>query len=264
MNSFTQLEAFLLGALQGITEFLPVSSSAHLILYSYFTNGKSLPLLYNIALHFGTALALLCYFFKDWIKILKEPLQEKKLSWENFQKSLLFKLIISSLPAGILGLLFKEVIEKHLHTPFLVIFPLIFFGILLWLSDKVSPSEQNLKELSLKEAFIIGIGQSFALIPGTSRSASTIIAARLLGLTREASIRFSFLMGTPIIIAGALLHTKELFEHLGEPSLYIGLLSSFFIGLLSIHFFLRFFSKFGFFIFALYRTLLACTLFFIL
>ena len=131
MTLFTYFEIIFLGALQGITEFLPISSSAHLILYSYFKSGKSLPLLYNITLHFGTALALLCYFFNDWIKILKEPFCEKELSWKSLKKSLLFKLILSSLPAGIVGLTFQNTIENYLHTPYFIIFPLIFFGILL-------------------------------------------------------------------------------------------------------------------------------------
>ena len=258
-TQFSQLEAIIIGALQGVTEFLPVSSSAHLILYSYFTKGDPLPLSYNVALHFGTALALLVYFSSDWIKLLSSFFKTRKDSYQDRQ--IFFKLVVSSIPAGFLGFAFKHLIEKYLHSPKVLVLPLFFFGILLWLVDKYKTQTKKSLDLSYGEAFLIGLGQSLALIPGTSRSCASILTARLCGLERKEAIRFSFLMGTPIMLAAALLHISDFCEALSDPVFYTGLVSSFVVGLLSIYFFLRFFARFGFFSFALYRIILAVVLF---
>ena len=137
-----------------------------------------------------------------------------------------------------------------------------FFGFVLWYVDRSQPVKKTLYELTLKEAFFLGLGQSLALIPGVSRSAASITACRVVGLSRQDSIRFSFLMGTPIMLAASLLHSKDFYNSLHEAQFYIGLISSFVVGLVSIHFFLTFFSRFSFLSFAIYRFLLACSLFF--
>lgn len=264
MTDFTSFEAFLIGALQGVTEFLPISSSAHLILYSYFKGEGSLPLFYNVALHFGTALALLVYFAKDWLRLLFSLTKKSPQKKDKENRKLFFNLVIASLPAGLLGLSFKNFIEKNFHAPSSLILPLGLFGILLWFVDKKNKQTKKLHQMSLKEAFFVGVGQSLALIPGVSRSASSIIACRFILLSRKDAIRFSFLMGTPIMLAAALLHLGDFSRNYYLPQFYIGFLSSFFIGLLSIHFFLTFFVRFGFLAFALYRVALALVLFFLL
>lgn len=254
-ESFSQFEALILGAIQGVTEFLPISSSAHLILYGQLTTGKPLPLSHNIALHLGTALALLLYFSQDWFKLAKSLFKRKKEDKKN--RELLFKLIVASIPAGLLGLTFKSFIETHLHASTVLILPLGFFGVALWLIDKKMPQSKNSSDLSYKDTFLIGLGQSLALIPGTSRSCATILSGRLLGLKRGEAIRFSFLMGTPIMLAAAVLHAKDFTYSVMDPSFLTSFASSFFVGIVSIHFFLRLFTRYGFFVFALYRIFLA-------
>jgi len=263
MMHFSNIEAFFIGALQGVTEFLPVSSSAHLIIYSYFKNGEKLPLYYNVALHFGTALALLLYFWRDWLAFGKAFFSKTtKKSIE--QRKLFFNLVLASIPAGVLGLLLRDRIETDLHSVAIVVFPLALFGFVLWYVDKKRPKIKCLEELSKKEAFLLGFGQSLALLPGVSRSAASITTGRFLCLKREDAIRFSFLMGTPLMIAASLLHMKEFSLNFMEPQFYIGFLSSFALGLISIHFFLRVLSQFGFLSFALYRLALSFYIYFII
>lgn len=262
MIHFSNLEAFWIGVLQGITEFLPVSSSAHLIIYSYLSSGGSLPLYYNVALHFGTALALLLYFSRDWISFGNAFLHEP--SSEHSQKKKIFlNLVIASIPAGLLGFLLRDLIETHLHSVTMVTIPLASFGFVLWYVDKKQGKTKLLHEVGHGEAFLLGLGQSLALIPGVSRSGASIAACRFFCLRREDAIRFSFLMGTPLMLAASLLHAKDFYNSLGEPQFYIGFLSSFALGLISIHFFLKIFSRFSFLSFALYRLILAGYLYFI-
>ena len=261
MDGLSYLKTILLGIIQGITEFLPISSSAHLLLFSDFLNkGKSIPLFYNVALHFGTALAILVYFRKDWLQIM---FSLKKYPVVDKNQKLLLNLIIGSIPAAIIGLSFKNFIEKHLHNTYTIILPLGIFGIVLWLIDSKTKEKKNLYELKRGQAFLIGLGQTLALIPGVSRSAATIVVCRLLNLSRLDSARFSFLLGTPAMFGAAFLERKEFYLNIGSPEFHLGLLSSFFVGLISIHFFLKIISHFGFFAFAFYRVLLSLFLSFL-
>jgi undecaprenyl-diphosphatase len=263
MMHFSNLEAFYIGALQGVTEFLPVSSSAHLIIYSYFKNGNQLPMYYNVALHFGTALALLFYFWKDWLDFGK-AFSRKRTKENSKHRKLFFNVVFASIPPGFFGFLLRDKIESELHSVMIVVLPLALFGFVLWYVDKKRPKTKRLEELSGKEAFLLGFWQSLALLPGVSRSAASITGGRFLCLKREDAIRFSFLIGTPLMIAASLLHVKEFYLSINEPQFYIGFLSSFALGLISIHFFLRFLSQFGFLSFALYRLVLASYLYFII
>lgn len=262
MNQLSNLQAIFLGILQGITEFLPVSSSAHLILFSQLNNKVALPLFYNVALHFGTVLAILLYFVKDWAKIISSFFKVKNLNKEQIKnKNIFLNLVVGSIPAAILGFSFKSMIEKNFHNPVSLILPLAAVGLLLWLTDRSQNQKKSLYQLTMKDSFLIGLGQSLALIPGVSRSASTIIVCRLLNVTRQDSAKFSFLLGTPIMIGASLLHIKDFYLSLQLPQFYIGLISSFVVGLISIHFFLKFLIKFGFLAFAIYRLMLALVIF---
>ncbi len=258
MENLSSFKALILGVIQGITEFLPISSSAHLLLFSNLLNeGKPLPLFYNVALHFGTALAILFYFRKDWVKMLKSL---KSYPSQNKNQKLLFNLIIGSIPAAVIGLSLKDFIEATFHNTLSIILPLGIVGILLWLTDYLHRGRKDLYKLTGLQALLIGLGQTCALIPGVSRSASTIIACRLLNLTKMDAARFSFLLGTPVMMGAALLHVKDFYLNLNNPGLYVGFFSSFFVGLASIHFFLKLISRFGFFAFALYRVALSLLL----
>ncbi len=256
--------ALILGAVQGLSEFLPISSSAHLIVFSWFLSGKPLPLALNIAMHMGTLASLVIFFWRQWwsmAQALKDRLLSGRRSFEV--DKLLPALIIGSLPAAILGILGKSAIETYFHHPQAVILPLIVGGLLLWYSDKTAREAGSLEQLTLKKSWIIGLAQALALIPGLSRSGITITAGRYVGFDRAAAARFSFLLGTPAMVGAALLESREILEHISEPLFYGGMISSCVVGCLAIKFFLAFIQRYGFFAFALYRLALASLLFFI-
>ena len=256
--------ALVLGVVQGITEFLPVSSSAHLIIVSSFYQGKALPLSLNIALHIGTLVAVLVYFKKDWLEISGDILKSSRDRKRRFSSHVLFPaLIIGTIPAGVIGLLGKDYIEDMFHNPGFVVYPLAVVGIALWWFDKKSSTERSLKDLGLKDAILIGFAQACALIPGTSRSGATIIGGRLLGFDRETAARFSFLLGTPAMVGAAILESKDILSSLDDPVFYVGIVTSALVGVLSIHLLLEFLKRFGLGAFAIYRVVLAIILFYL-
>lgn len=257
--------AVILGAIQGITEFLPVSSSAHLIMTSWLFQGKTLSLSMNVALHLGTLTSVLLYFRRDWLNILTGLYRSTLGKGESLKdQTLLWALVVGTIPAGTIGLLWKDEIEHYLHKPSYIIFPLAVVGIALWWVDRKMKPTITIESLSLKQAFLIGVAQACALIPGTSRSGATIMGGRLLGLDRDAAARFSFLLGTPAMLGAALLELKNIIASLYDPVFYVGLASSVIVGFLAIHFLLRFLKRFGFGIFAIYRVIIAAVLIYLL
>jgi len=252
------LYAIMLGIVQGISEFLPVSSSGHLIIASSLSDGKPLSLSLNVALHFGTLLAILIFFWKDWAKVLKGTTKfifKKEKSFESH--TLLPALIIGSIPAAVVGLTFKDQIEEHLHSPTIVAIPLILVGFLMVFCDRSFPNTKKLEGMSLKDGIIIGLAQAVALIPGTSRSGITISAGRALNLSKIDAARFSFLLGTPAMGGAFLLEARNIVEYILDPVFYVGILTSFIVGILTMRFLFKFLQKFGFVSFAIYRTVIA-------
>lgn len=161
------VRAILLGVVQGITEFLPVSSSGHLIIVSWFMDHKPLSIALNVALHVGSFSAVLIYFWRDWWKIIQNCLAGIFKGKKSFEfNTFLPALIIGSIPAGIVGILGRDFIEKTLHHPVTTVFTLSSVGILLWWGDKKSPQTKNVSSMNFKDAFIIGLCQAVALIPG--------------------------------------------------------------------------------------------------
>ena len=257
-----QLYAIILGIVQGIAEFLPISSSAHLIIVSSLLEEETLPLVLNVALHVGTLLAVLVFFWREWLALANGLRILAFQRQKNFQANTLFpSLIIGSIPAGVIGILWQDDIEAVLHHPHLVIGPLAIVGILMWWVDKKMPDNKGIQQLSLKASFLIGIAQACALIPGTSRSGATILAGRLLGFSRVEAAKFSFMLGTPAMGGAALLNFGEILESLGDPRFYIGTFTAFIVGCLAIKFLLAFLARFGFASFAIYRVLIAVTIF---
>lgn len=255
------LHAIALGALQGVAEFLPISSSAHLIIVSWLMDGKPLPLTLNIALHVGTLVAVLVYFWKDWLRLVKAVVLRVTRGERSYESdTLLPGLIIGSIPAGVIGVLWNDKIEQIFHHPGTTILPLAIVGVLLWLVDKKAPAEKSMRDISIKDAFLVGIGQACALIPGFSRSGSTILAGRLLKIRREDAARFSFLLGTPAMLGAALLKRDELIVSFADPQFIIGASTSMIVGCLTIGFLLHFLRRFGFGAFAIYRVALALVL----
>jgi undecaprenyl-diphosphatase len=258
MDTVSTTHAIILGVLQGIAEFLPISSSAHLIVASSLLGGRTMPLSMTVALHLGTLGAVLIYFWKDWLNLAKAlwaRLFEGKKSFES--DSLFPGLILGSIPAAFFGLLWEEQIEAYFHNPLSVVLPIAIIGVALWLVDKKAPATRNINDVSLRDAFLIGLGQACALIPGFSRSGSTILAARLLKFRREDAARYSFLLGTPAMGGAALLEGKRMLAFAADPALYAGIAASLLTGCICIGFLLRFLRRFGFFAFAVYRIAFA-------
>jgi len=250
--------AIILGILQGIAEFLPISSSAHLIVASSALGGRTMPLTMTVALHLGTLGAVLVYFWRDWLNLAQALLARLFKGKKSFESDRLFPgLILGSIPAAFFGLMWEDQIETYFHNPLSVVLPIALVGIGLWLVDKKSPSTRSIKDISWLDAFLIGIGQACALIPGFSRSGSTILTARLLKIRREDAARYSFLLGTPAMGGAALLEAKKILALAADPALYIAIATSLVTGCLCIGFLLRFLRRFGFFAFAVYRLAFA-------
>lgn len=247
------LEAIILGVLQGLTEFIPVSSSAHLILIPWFFNWQGIvnTLSFVVALHFGTLLALLLYFRKDWIEILKSMPQRDGLIW---------KLIIGSIPATIAGILLRDWIERN-RSPVIIIFTLCFVSVLMILAERnyKETSSHEVDDVGFRDAIFIGIAQAFALIPGVSRSGITIVAGLTKKLKRDAAARFSFLLGTPAVVGASLLEAKNLVGsgHLDPGIFGVGILVSAVVGYLAIKYLIIFLQSYSLRAFAYYRFLLS-------
>lgn len=243
------LEALILGIVQGLTEFLPVSSTAHLILFPWFFNwsGKIDTLTFDVALHAGTLFALVLCFWRDWVELI-------------FRKQKLLGLIIlASIPAGAAGFLLNDFIESSMRKPLIISLMLIVVGIVMLAAEKVY-KYRGMEKTELKDALIIGIAQAIAIIPGVSRSGITISAGLFRGFQRDAAARFSFLLSTPIIAGATLLHFKKAFMNQGNHDLQlfsIGLISSFVTGIIAIKFLMSFLRKYPLNLFVYYRFILS-------
>ncbi len=243
------LEAVILGIVQGLTEFLPVSSTAHLILLPWFFNwnGAVDSLTFDIALHGGTLCALLLSFWKDWVELI-------------VRKRKLFAFILAaSVPGGVAGFLLNDIVESAIRSPVIISAMLIVVGLVMLLSEKAY-KYKSMDTMTFGNALFIGVAQAVAIIPGVSRSGITIAAGLFAGMEREASARFSFLLSTPIIAGAVLLHAAKVVRgaEYYDFSLYAsGLVASFFTGLIAIHFMLRFLRKYPMNLFVFYRFALA-------
>ena len=249
MNS---LEAIFLGLIQGIGEFLPISSSAHLVIFPYLLNKTYQGLQFDVMLHLGTLLAIIIFFFRDWINIFKDAYKYPKTSKGN----LLWMLVIATLPAGLIGLLFEKQAENIFRQPYLVAFNLIFFSIFIFIADKKARILKSIEGFTFKDALILGLAQSLAILPGASRSGMTIMAALFLGYKRFDSARISFLMATPIIFGAGILELRKIDVHQFDINLLYGFISSFIFGIISIKFLLNYLKTKNLTPFIIYRVLL--------
>ena len=239
--------------IQSITEFLPISSSGHLLLLS--SAGISKPnIAMDILLHLGTLLAVVVYFREDVKEVLRGFLPKAKT------RQLLLQLIVATIPIIIVGFFFSKWIENTFRAPVIVAYTAIIFGLLLWIADNYFPAHQRLNHMNLKQAFLIGCAQVFSLIPGSSRSGTTMTCARMLGLSRTDSARFSMLLSIPAICLAVLyalwqgwtgrLILPSAFESVGAVGL------TFFFGFFVINFLMVWVQKASYTIFAVYRILL--------
>ena len=247
-------EMFLLSCIQSMTEFLPVSSSGHLILADSFGFSNQ-TLATDVALHAGMLIAVMAYFYKDIVRLLTG------IWHKGPARTLFIHLCIATVPVVIVGFFGRTVIETTLRSPFVVAFTAIFFGILLWWVDKVAPKQKKLTGLTTKGAFLIGLAQVLALIPGTSRSGITITCARALHINRTDAARFSMLLSIPTIGLGALyILGQSILNHTAEQlltlNLLLGVILSAVFGLFAVWFLMRWVKTASFAIFAVYRVAL--------
>ena len=251
----TWLQAMVYGVIQGIGEFLPISSSAHLLLLPWLMGWEDPGLAFGVALHMGTLVAVLLFFWKDWVQLilagvgLTSSVEKKRLFW---------LLVLATIPGAIIGYLLEELAATAFRSPLLVAATLAVMGYLLFIADRSGPQSTKLEQIRWRQALSIGFAQALAVIPGVSRAGATMTAARYLGLDREAAARFSFLLSTPIILGAGLLEVPQLGDELIRSSgFWIGLLTAAVSGYASIGFLLRYLATRNFVIFAVYRIALA-------
>lgn len=255
-----------LALVQGLTEFLPVSSSAHLILVPSLLGWPDQGLAFDVAVHLGTLIAVIAYFRRDIVTLFLAWIQSMTQRVMTPEARLAWGVILGTIPAGLVGLAFKDVIEVHLRSPLVIAVTTIVFGLLLWFADKRSKLARDEYSLSWQDFLVIGGAQAMALIPGTSRSGITITAALLLGLTREAAARYSFLLSIPIIVLSGLGVTKDLVESPAPvewATLILGTLIAAASAFFCIHYFLAYINRMGMTPFVIYRLLLGAVLLFV-
>ncbi|MFZ4715157.1 MAG: undecaprenyl-diphosphate phosphatase [Bacteriovoracaceae bacterium] len=262
--SFFHLFAY--GLIQGIAEFLPISSSAHLALLPYFLKIEDPGVTFDLMMHIGTALAVIIYFRHDLILYLKELKVAFSLKQNiNAKASFTRHLMIATCATFTIALLLKSAGEDWGRKPIFIICNLVFFGIYMWIGDRQSDGTEKVLEgkLELKKSLLIGISQGIAVFPGVSRSGATIGTGRFLGLGREEASRFSFLLSLPVIVAGAIVKLPEVLRggHSFQPmDCLLGIAFSFLFGFATIYVFMKLIKKIGLGYFTLYRFLLGAVL----
>ncbi|GGN35371.1 MULTISPECIES: undecaprenyl-diphosphate phosphatase [Marinomonas] len=252
-----------LAVIQGLTEFLPISSSAHLILPAQLLGWQDQGLAFDVAVHVGTLLAIVGYFRKDIMQIIvawcvsirdKQSTPNSRLGWW---------ICLATLPACVAGLVFDGFIETHLRSLEVIAYTTIGFGVLLWLSDRYGATTKSEQDLGFKSVLYIGFAQALALIPGTSRSGITMTAARFLGFSRESAARFSFLLSIPLILAAGGLKSIELVSSnlaVDWGGIFMGVILSAISAYICIYLFLKWLNTIGFFPFFVYRLILGLVL----
>lgn len=248
MNIF---QAALLGVIQGLTELLPISSSAHLTIIPWIFNWN-IPESFDVALHFGTLLAIGLYFFKDWLGLIKGGFDYVVKKERTVQGRMFWYIVLATIPGGIIGFLLDHFLSGTLNRPIIIALALIIMGIILYVVDKKAPSKVKYEQMTLKQTFLIGVSQALAFIPGVSRSGITITTARMMKIERESAARYSFMLSAPIVLAATIFKFKDFVFNL---PFVVGVLTSFIVGLLVIKFLLKFLQKGSFKGFAIYRII---------
>lgn len=286
------IQSIIIGGIQGISEFLPISSSGHLVLIPYIFKWNYNGLTFDVALHFGTAIALVAYFWKDWKSIIANAIinlkfknqnskliENSKIKNENsrfklehvteseeYPANLLWQILLASIPAAIIGFIFNDIIDKTFHSSsslgmIVIALNLAVFGIILWLTDQYSKKTLLINQVSYKKSFLVGLTQALALIPGVSRSGITITTGLALGLKREDSARLSFLLSTPAMVGAFIYSIKDLSLNDINSVFVVGVISSTIFSFFAIRFLLDYLKKSNFSVFVWYRIILAIMIF---
>ena len=256
----TWLQTVVLAIIQGLTEFLPVSSSGHLVLVPTAFGWTDQGLTFDVAVHFGSLLAVAVYFRNDLKAMISAGTRLLGGKTGSPESRMALYIVIGTVPAAIAGLLLAGWIEANLRSPLVIVYTLAGYGVLMALADRFGKHQRDIADVGIKDAVIIGIAQALALVPGTSRSGITISAALILGLQRRDAARFSFLLSAPVILLATGYETSLLIiegTQIAWAQLAIGASISAVVAYLSIDFFMRFVNAIGLLPFALYRLGLA-------
>jgi undecaprenyl-diphosphatase len=245
------MHPIILGIIQGLTEFLPISSSGHLLIIPYLFHWPPSGLTFDVALNTGTFIAVLLYFFPVWWGLLTKGLIQRQAK----ELRLLGLLLLATIPAAVIGYWGEPIIADTLRKPLIASIMLIGFGVVLYFAERVGTNKRDMNQLSWSEALIIGLTQSLALIPGVSRSGITITSGLLLGLTKEEATEFSFLLLAPISLGAAITQVPAVLQSslIEQHEMLIGTIVSFLVGIAAIHLMLRFIKKYGFAPYIWYR-----------
>ncbi len=249
MNVYIQ--ALILGIVQGLTELLPISSSAHLNLIPWIFNWEGLSDSFDVALHFGTLLAIGLFFFKDWIELIKGGFNLVIKKEKSTEGRMFWYIVFATIPGGIIGFLLDHFLEDKLKTPLIIATALIVMGVVLYIVDKKCKSKITYEKMGLRETFLIGLSQALAFIPGVSRSGITMTMGRILNVERESAARYSFMLSAPIVLAATIFKFSSFTLNL---QFFIGVISSFVVGVAVIKFLMQYLKKGSFKIFAIYRV----------
>jgi len=256
----------MLALLQGLTEFLPISSSAHLVLMPRLVGWEDQGLAFDVAVHVGTLLAVVTYFRHELAKMLVDWLQSLTGGKPTPEARLAWQVLLATLPVAVTGLLLHDIIETYLRSPLVIAVTTVVFGLLLWWSDRHDRQRRDESSLRISDVLVIGFAQVLALVPGTSRSGVTMTAGLALGLTRTAAARFSFLLSVPVILMAGAYETLKLVQQPGPVAwdlLLLGTAVAAISAWLCIHYFLQLIERIGMLPFVIYRLLLGAFLFWI-
>jgi undecaprenyl-diphosphatase len=260
------LQAIILGIIQGITEFLPISSTAHLLLFSKFADLQDQGLAFDVALHLGSIVGVVVYFKKEIVLMVKDWFASIFGKGDTFYSRLAWYLIIATIPVGLSGLFFHEYVEGMMRSAVVIAIMSIIFGILLGLADIYGGRARQLDSLNRKDAIIIGLFQALAIVPGVSRSGITMTAGRMMGLSRHTTTFFAFLMSIPVILLASLLQIYKLISMQAQiemQPLAIGFLVSAFVSFVVIFWFIKTIEKIGMLPFVIYRIILGGVLLYV-
>ncbi len=259
------IQIIILAVLQGLTEFLPISSSAHLILVPQLSDWPDQGLAFDVAVHVGTLSAVVWYFRCEVITMARDWGVSCMQRQQTGESRLAWAVILGSIPVAVFGLLLHDLVDTSLRSPLVIAWATIVFGLLLWLADVIGRRVRDEHRLGWKDILVIGLAQAVALIPGTSRSGITMTAGLLMGLTRTAAARFSFLLSIPAILMAGAYKTLRLIEQSGIEwlSLLLGAVISALTAYLCIHWFLKLLDRIGMLPFVIYRLVLGAGLLYV-
>jgi len=268
------IQALIMGLTQGLTEFIPVSSSGHLVLVPWLFGWKDQfidSVAFTVVLHMGTLLALLVYFWRDWLTLIPAgfaTIRDRSFKGDPNRK-MAFLILVATIPAVLVGPIFDTKLEELVRKPAEIAFMLCVGAAILWLADRWGSKKRDMDSLSFPEALGVGVAQTIALVPGISRSGISISAGLFMGLTRESAARFSFLMSTPVIAGAGLWTARKFLTHEAGPNpemnvIVIGFIAAAISGFVAIRFMLAFLRSKSVNVFVVYRVLAAIAVFIVL